>query len=228
MGADLVAHREANEVMEIIGEGGFATTSCCPAFVSMINKHFPKLAQNISSTVSPMVAMAQYIKQNFPKGKVVFIGPCMAKKSEMLSHKAKGYVDYVLTFEELMAMLDAKGIGFDEGEESERQASAYGLGFAQSGGVAKAVLRIAHEYDWESKIIPKSCNGAAECKKALTIANVGKLTENLIEGMICEGGCIGGPASIIQVNTARRNLGRKVQNNDINNISDNLKKFSLL
>ena len=180
-----------------------------------------------NTTLSPMVVTAQYIKQNQPKDKVVFIGPCMAKKSEMLSDSAVEYVDYVLTFEEMMALLDAKSIEFDT-EEGERQSSIYGLGFAQSGGVSNAVLQIVNENEWENRIIPKSCNGAVECKKALTIANAGRLTENLLEGMVCEGGCIGGPATITQVNNARRNLNRKLKDNDISSISDNLKKLDLL
>lgn len=228
LGADMVAYQEAEEVMERIENGCFTTTSCCPAFVSMINKHFPKLSNNISTTVSPMIATSQYIKKNSPNGKVVFIGPCIAKKSEMMSYKGKGQVDYVLTFEELVAMLDAKEIEFDSSEEGEREASAYGLGFAQSGGVSKAVLETINERDLENKIIPRSCNGAAECRKALTIANAGKLMENLVEGMICEGGCIGGPASIVQLNTAKRNIVKKVKANKIDNISDNLNKFNLL
>ncbi len=224
LGADAVALHEAEEVMEAIEEGRLTTTSCCPAFVSMVNKHFPKLIPNISNTVSPMVAMARYIKDEDPKGKVVFIGPCMAKKGEMLSDWARDYVDYVLTFEEIFAMFDAKGVKFDA-QEGEREGSAYGLGFAQSGGVAKAVIQIINEKKIENKVIPRSCSGATECKKALTIANAGKLMENLIEGMACEGGCIGGPGSITQTKIARKNINKKVSSNFIDRITENVERF---
>ncbi len=225
LGADAIALHEAEEVLEAIDEGKFKTTSCCPAFVSMVDKHFPKLIPNISNTVSPMVAMARYIKEKDPKGKVVFIGPCMAKKHEMISDWARDYVDYVLTFEEIIAMLDAKKIEFDE-ERGEREASTYGVGFAQSGGVVNAVNKIVKEKQLENKIIPRSCNGATECKKALAIANAGKLMENLIEGMVCEGGCIGGPGSITETNTAKRNINKKIIGNNIDKITENVKKFN--
>lgn len=224
LGADVVAKQEAEEVLEAIEDGRLTTTSCCPAFVSMIEKHFPKLIPNISSTVSPMVIMGQYIKNMDPKSKVVFIGPCMAKKNEMLTPKARNFVDYVLTFEEIVAILEARGVTFHE-EYGEREGSSFGLGFAQSGGVAKAVQKSLGERGLENKIIPRSCNGAAECKKALTIANVGRLMENLIEGMICEDGCIGGPGSIIQTKKAKRTINKKISEHPIDNIVENLERF---
>src|SRR5699024_10407326 len=94
LGADAVAEHEAAEVIGEIEAGRFMTTSCCPAFVSMINKHFPKLLPNVSKTISPMVAIGKYIKSKEAKTKVVFIGPCMAKKSEMQLEGAREYIDY--------------------------------------------------------------------------------------------------------------------------------------
>lgn len=224
LGADMVAKHEADEVVEAVEAGHLITTSCCPAFVSMIESHFPKLIPNISNTVSPMVAMGRYIKHMDPKSKVVFIGPCMAKKGEMLSDAAKDYIDYVLTFEEIVAMLEARNIEFDT-EHGEREGSAYGLGFAQSGGVAKAVQKTLSERDIENKIISRSCDGADECKKALTIANAGRLMENLIEGMACKEGCIGGPGAVTQTIKARRTIDKKIRNNPIDGIAENLDRF---
>ena len=123
------------------------TTSCCPAFVEMIEKHFPKLVPMISHTVSPMTATARYLKANHPDAVVVFIGPCVAKKLEI--QKAEESADYVLTFEELAAMFDAKGIHVEDEAENEQDGSLMGKGFAVSGGVSGAVAAALDEENFE-------------------------------------------------------------------------------
>lgn len=197
LGADIIAYHEAHQVAEELTEKSFVTTSCCPAFVEYIKKSFPKLAGNISEAVSPMVAAARLIKRSDPDAKVVFIGPCIAKKFEGQREELEGDVDFVMTFEELQAFLDAKDIDVAACEEGVLDnASYYGRIFARSGGVAEAVMHIAQNQGFEIPIQPVVCDGLDECKKSLTLAGLNRLNGNFIEGMACKGGCICGPASL--------------------------------
>ena len=190
LGADMVAYSEARELVE----KGFLTSSCCPAFVDFIKKNFPKMVEHISHNFSPMVAMGEYIKKTDPEGKVVFIGPCTAKKAEAQLEKAKPFVDCVLTFEELQALIDSRDFDITQLEEDVLDnASYYGRIFARSGGLSESVAQALKEQGLDHfEVRPLVCDGIEACKAALLKANVGKLTENFIEGMSCSGGCIGG------------------------------------
>jgi [FeFe] hydrogenase (group B1/B3) len=196
LGADMVASMEAEELVE----KGFLTSSCCPAFVQYIRKNYPAVAENISHNLSPMAQLAKIIKQMDPTGKVVFIGPCIAKKTERRNENVKYYVDCVLTFEEMQAMFHAKKIELETLEETALDnASYFGRIFAHSGGLTTAVGQVLKEHNISPERFtckPLICNGISECKTALLKAGKGLLSENFIEGMICEGGCIGGPACL--------------------------------
>ena len=100
LGADMVAHAESKE----LSEKGFLTSSCCPAFVQYVKSAFPKLLPLVSHNLSPMATLAKYIKETDKTAKIVFIGPCTAKKAEAQLETVKPYVDAVLTFEELQAL----------------------------------------------------------------------------------------------------------------------------
>lgn len=195
LGADIVAYREAEEVIERTKEGKKTTTSCCPAFVNLIEKHFPEVKECISTTISPMAATARFIKAIDPMAIIVFIGPCIAKKYEAIRHYLTE-VHMVLTFEELQAMFEVKNINFSEIESDQPEdATIYGKGFAKSGGVADAALKAAEEKGNEVEIKVLKCNGIQECKKAIALLKNGRISEDFIEGMSCEGGCINGPAN---------------------------------
>lgn len=197
LGADMVALHEAKEVADTIGEKKLVTTSCCPAFVSYVKKNYSKLGDKISNTVSPMIAISRLIKARDPKAKVVFIGPCVAKKAEALEEELKDDIDYVLTFEELAAMLDALEVDLENCNIGElNNASYYGRIFARSGGVTEAVEHVIEAEKIDIDLKPVKCNGIKECDRALKMANVNRLNGNFIEGMACEGGCIAGPASL--------------------------------
>lgn len=173
------------------------TSSCCPAFVSHIKKSFPELEKNISTTVSPMNAISRYIKKFEPTAVTVFIGPCTAKKAEVLRDDVKGITDFAMTFEEMMAMLDAADIDIKEQEEIQvDDATLYGRKFAVSGGVLEAVKEAISEMKIKININPAVCNGLDECNKALKSMKASKLPNNFIEGMACPGGCIGGAGVI--------------------------------
>lgn len=190
LGADMVAQAESRE----LAEKGFLTSSCCPAFVDYIHKSFPDLEPFVSHNLSPMATIAKYIKETDENAKIVFIGPCTAKKAEVQKETVKPYVDVALTFEELQALFDSRDIDIttlDEGVLDN--ASYFGRIFARCGGLADAVAEGLKEQgidDFELKAC--SCDGIEACKLALLKKSKGKLDANFIEGMACVGGCIGG------------------------------------
>ena len=189
LGADIVAMDEAKE----LSEKGFLTSSCCPAFVKYVKSAFPAMAPYISHNPSPMVAISKYIKETTPGAKTVFIGPCTAKKAEARYDEVRPYVDSVLTFEELQALFDSKGIDItylDEGVLDN--ASYYGRIFARSGGLTDAAAEAMKEQNIDFEIKPVVCDGIEECKVALLKKSKNVLNGNFIEGMACIGGCIGG------------------------------------
>ncbi|MEG0014761.1 MAG: monomeric [FeFe] hydrogenase [Niameybacter sp.] len=200
LGADLVAYHEAEEFVQRIveGEESCMMTSCCPAFVSYVEKNYPELTGYISTMVSPMIATARLIKQIDDKAEVVFIGPCMAKKEEKLRYAQVGEIIYTMTFEELEALIDAYGINIEECDEQPlNNASYFGRSFARSGGVSGAVSTIIQARELHpSTYRPLVCNGLQEVDKALKILKAKKNTFNFIEGMACVGGCIGGAACL--------------------------------
>ena len=189
LGADMVAQAESKE----LAEKGFLTSSCCPAFVQYIKSAFPKLLPLVSHNPSPMVALAQYIKSTDENAKVVFIGPCTAKKAEAQLEHAKPYVDVVLTFEELQALYDSKDVDITTlGEDVLDNASYFGRIFARSGGLCDAVAQSLKEQNIDFKVNPVVCDGIEECRMALLKKSKNALPNNFIEGMACVGGCIGG------------------------------------
>lgn len=224
MGGDLVADAEADEWAEAYAEGRKMTTSCCPAFVNMMRKHFPEVyKENMSSTVSPMAAMARWVRAMDPEAVTVFVGPCIAKKSEICNERGMDNADYAMTFEELAAMFDAKGIIPQPEEEYEQGASIYGKRFANAGGVTKAVLQSFKEKNVDAANIKvKECSGAAECKKALMLLKAGRLPEDFIEGMCCEGGCVNGPGSIKPGMESRRDREGLLSKTDDRTIGESI------
>lgn len=225
LGADIVVSTEAEEFAERMASGDeFMTTSCCPAFVNYIKKEFPQLEKNISSTVSPMIATAKLIKKLDENATVVFIGPCVAKKNEIKNESLLGITDYVMTFEELTALLNAFDIDPRTcTHEDIEDGSIYARNFAFGGGVSDAVVKYAKETRLSVEVKPVKALGSSEIKKALKLAQLGKLNGNFIEGMMCEHGCIGGPASVCGLKNAKLNLKKVNQESKIKNITDNLK-----
>ncbi len=194
LGADIVSFNEAKE----LAEKGFLTSSCCPTFVSYIQKYFPTLADNISHNLSPMASIAKWIKERKPEARIIFIGPCISKKKEIMSDRVKPYVDLTITFEELQALIDARDIDMHVLEESTYDnASYFGRIFAKSTGLAEAVRQGLKENGLEDfDYRPLSVDGLENCRLALLKAKAGNCDYNFIEGMGCIGGCIGGPCSL--------------------------------
>lgn len=196
LGADLVAVHEFNEFEEN-GSKGFMTSSCCPAFVAHVEKHYPELKGMVSHTVSPMVAMGRLIKNEHNGAKVVFIGPCIAKKMETVREDVVGDIDYAMTFEELLAMLDAKEIFIDNCEDGNTEnGSFYGRLFARTGGVTESIKHLICEEGAAVDFRPLQGDGIKECDMKLKLAKLKRVNGNFLEGMACKGGCINGPGSL--------------------------------
>ena len=189
LGADMVALAEAKE----LSEKGVLTSSCCPAFVKYVKTNFPGVVDKISHNMSPMAVLAKYIKERTPDAKVIFIGPCTAKKAEAQLETVKPFVDAVLTFEELQALFDSRDFDISTLEESSlNNASYFGRIFARSGGLTDAAAQAMKEQCIDFEVKPVVCDGIEACRVALLKLNKGILDGNFIEGMACVGGCIGG------------------------------------
>ncbi len=190
LGADMVADAESRELVE----KGFLTSSCCPAFVSYIEKSFPDMKQYVSHNLSPMAAIAKYIKEHEAPCKVIFIGPCTAKKAEVKKESVKEFVDVAMTFEELQALFDSKEIDITALEEGTLDnASYFGRIFARCGGLSDAVAEGLKEHNvTDLKLKACACDGIEACRVALLKKSKNLLDANFIEGMACVGGCIGG------------------------------------
>ncbi len=190
LGADMVADAESRELVE----KGFLTSSCCPAFVDYIKKQFPAMVPHISHNLSPAATIAKYIKETDPDSKVIFIGPCTAKKAEFNQPHLKNIIDSTITFEELQALFDSKDIDITELPEGVLDnASYFGRIFARSGGLSDAVAQGLKEHgDTDFNYQPVACDGIEACRMALLKASKNVLNGNFIEGMACVGGCIGG------------------------------------
>lgn len=227
LGGDMTAAAEADEWAEAYKEGKKMTTSCCPAFVNMIKQHFPALLDHMSTTVSPMCAVSRMLKAEDPETITVFIGPCIAKKSETLDLNIENNADYAMTFGEIRALLRAKGIALEPEENTLQNGSVFGKRFGNGGGVTAAVLQCLKETDENTDIKVMRCNGAAECKKALLMLKVGKLQEDFVEGMVCVGGCVGGPSKHKTEQEAKRARDQLIGSADAREVHENLKNYPM-
>ncbi len=197
LGADMVADRESEELVE----KGMLCSSCCPGFVGYIKKKHPEMENLISRTPSPMVMIGLHIKEKDPDAKVIFIGPCVAKKKEFQLGRTMNAIDCALTYEELFAMFESRGIDLESLEEAPLdEASPFGRNFARSGGVAQAVAEALKEkgLDKEFQLKAVPCSGIEACEVALLKAKRGVLDGNFIEGMACDGGCVQGAGCLVR------------------------------
>ena len=207
IGADMCTIEEAKDFLEKVpGEQDYMATSCCPAWHSMIGKLFPSESKKISMTLTPMVFTARLMKKEHPGCKVVFVGPCAAKKLEAIRADIRSDVDFVLTFEELMGMFEAKKIDFAALEESEglNEGTGAGRGFAVAGGVAQAVTNLVNETHPDLEVKTARAEGLRDCRKLMMMAKAGKYKGYLLEGMACPGGCVAGAGTILPVDKAAK------------------------
>ena len=227
LGGDMTAAYEAEEWAEAYKEGKKKVTSCCPAFVNMVRRHFPELADNISTTISPMAAVSRLIKAKDPEAVTVFIGPCMAKKSEAADKSIENNADYVLTFGEAIEMLRGKEVELEPAEETKQEGSVFGKRFGNGGGVTNAVIECFKEKGESADVKVARCSGAAEVKKALLLLKVGRLPEDFIEGMMCQGGCVGGPSNMKQEMAFKKDRDAVIAKADGRGVWENLKNYDM-
>lgn len=228
IGADIVANYEAKLLEKELQHKTFITSSCCPAFVEYIKVKYPELSDNISTAVSPMIALARMIKQSEPTAKVIFIGPCVGKKAEINEDNLIDDVQYVMSFEELQAFLDAFDIDPSKCEKSPLDnASFFGRIFARSGGVTEAIKNSIKNQQLNIELKPVICNGLEECDKALKLAKLGKLPGNFIEGMACIGGCVNGPVSLYKKPSGTSVIDRNAKLAEGKSSNDTLNDFNL-
>ena len=206
LGADMVAQAESRE----LAEKGFLTSSCCPAFVDYIHKNFPDLVPFVSHNLSPMAMISKYIKETTPGAKVVFIGPCTAKKAEVQKEDVKPYVDVAMTFEELQALFDSRDLDITTLPEGVLDnASYFGRIFARCGGLSDAVAEGLKEQGLTDFALNAcSCDGIEACRVALLKKSKNLLDANFIEGMACVGGCIGGAGCLTHEPRSRDDVDR--------------------
>lgn len=158
-------------------------TSCCHSVNLLIQKYFPSLLGYLADVVSPMQAHCQDIKKRFPNAKTVFIGPCVAKKDE--AEHYEGIVDAVLTFEELTALLNEKGIELKPEIDTIKESRA--RFFPTTGGILKTMTEKTEGYTYIA------LDGVENCIDALRDIENGRIHKCFIEMSACTGSCIGGP-----------------------------------
>ncbi len=210
VGADMCTIEEARDFTEKVpAQQKYMATSCCPAWHSMVHKLFPGEAKNISMTLTPMVFTARLMKKKYSGCKVVFVGPCAAKKLEAIREDIRSDVDFVLTFEELQGMFEAKEINFETIEPMDdlNEGTAAGRGFAVSGGVAGAVEKLIRQENPDAQVKTARAEGLRECRKLMQLAKAGKYDGYLLEGMACPGGCVAGAGTLLPVELATRVVG---------------------
>lgn len=209
-GAMETTEREGHELLEKLEEGqSFMTTSCCPSYIELVNKHIPTLKPYVSSTGSPMYYTARIAKEKYPDAKIVFMGPCVAKRKEARRDDA---VDYVMTFEEIASLFDAYDIDLKVSQPyamefvSVREAH----GFGRTGGVTEAVKSYLKLDIERIKTLQVADLNKKNIASLSAYARSGKAPAQFIEVMSCEGGCITGPSSGTTVQDGKRRFDKEL------------------
>ena len=200
----MTIEHEAHELKERMDKGDkFMTTSCCPSYVKLVEKHLPELAPNVSKAGSPMHYTAEYLKSEHPDCITVFIGPCVGKRYES---RMDPYVDYMMNFEEFNAFITARGINLTTAhkEEWDINVTNASRGFAISGGVVNALRKHVSGALTINDVTVDGIN--PENLKVLKSIAKGNCDGNFVEIMACEGGCVAGPATIANPKTAARQV----------------------
>lgn len=219
--ADMLTLKEAVEYDHFVkNEQDFMITSCCcPMWVGMLKKVYNDLVKYVSPSVSPMIAAGRVLKLLNPNCKVVFVGPCIAKKAEAKEKDLIGDIDFVLTFTEVKDIFEVLDVHPESLEEdmSSEYASKGGRLYARTGGVSIAVSEAIE------KLFPKKykflktiqADGVKGCKSLLDKINQKDINANFVEGMGCIGGCVGGPKVILDPSKGREAVNNFAKNSSI-------------
>ena len=226
LGADLCAVQEAEDFLEEVPDKiPFMGTSCCPAWSVMAKMEFPEHSDCISMALTPMTLTARLIRKQHPDAKIVFVGPCSAKKLEAQRKSVRSEVDFVLTFEEMAGMMEAKDIDYTklagEGSADFEVASTDGRNFAVAGGVANAVVNAIHREHPERIVKIANAEGLDNCRKMVKDAVKGKYDGYLLEGMACPGGCVAGAGTLQAINKTAAMVKAYAKKSNHKNAPDN-------
>ena len=211
--ADLLTLKEALEFdRHVHTDGDFQLTSCCcPVWIAMVRRVYRQLMPHVPGAVSPMVAAGRAVKALHPDALTIFVGPCLAKKSEAREPDLAGAVDFVLTFQETADIFRAAGLRPEELEETDRDhSSRCGRIYARAGGVSEAV-RATVERLCPDRAVPvraRRADGVPACRAMLEALLRGEGDANFYEGMGCPGGCVGGPKAVLSPDQGRANVDR--------------------
>ncbi|MCT8977504.1 4Fe-4S binding protein [Clostridium sp. CX1] len=219
--ADMLTLKEAVEFDHFVKkrEDLMITSCCCPMWVGMLKRVYNDLVRYVSPSVSPMIASGRVMKELNPDCKVVFIGPCVAKKAEAKEKDLLGDIDFVLTFAEVKDIFESLNINPAELDEdsSTEYASRGGRLYARTGGVSTAVTEAVERLFPEKYQLIRTvqANGVKECRAILEKAKNGDIDANFIEGMGCIGGCVGGPKAILPREKGKEHVDHLADNSSI-------------
>jgi len=231
--ADILTIKEAYEFDHLVNnkDDFYITSCCCPVWINLVEKHYPKLLENMSPSVSPMIASGRILKYFYKDAKIVFIGPCIAKKAEAKDIRVKDAIDFVLTYRELSEIFKALDIKLKELPKDEKdQASFGGRVYARTGGVSFSVKTAVNRISPRRliKFKSKKVHGVMECKNILDNLMKGKVEANFVEGMGCVGGCVGGPRTNIDVDKATKLVNEFGEDSLIMTPFDNMNVLKIL
>ncbi|NLP44732.1 MAG: iron hydrogenase [Peptococcaceae bacterium] len=232
--ADILSIKEAYEFNKLVKteDDFFLTSCCCPVWINLVKRNYPEMFTKMSPSVSPMIASGRFLKRLYPEAKVVFISPCIAKKSEAIDPDLKGTIDFVLSFGELKEIFEALEIDLKQLPPIEKdQASFGGRIYARTGGVSFSVKSVVNRIAPQRliKFKAKKVDGVKDCKNILDNLSQGKTIEaNFIEGMGCDGGCVGGPRTIIDKEAATKYVNEFGEDSLILTPFDNLNIMKIL
>jgi iron only hydrogenase large subunit-like protein len=209
--ADILTLKEALDFSRNIKteKDTMLTSCCCPIWIAMVRRSFAQYMNKMPDAVSPMVACARAVKRLEPSAVTVFIGPCLAKKAEARERDIAGAVDFVLTFEETRDIFDAFRIDVSrQAEDGKAHSSRAGRLYGRTGGVSEAVGVTVRRLDPRRVlgVLPEQADGTARCLDLLQRLKEGRITANYLEGMGCEGGCVGGPKVLLDRGEGRRRV----------------------
>jgi len=198
-GAMETTEREGAELMEKLEQGEqFMTTSCCPSYMELVEKHLNEMKPFVSHTKSPMYYTAEMAKAKYPGAKLVFIGPCVGKRKEVADNDM---IDFMLTFEELDTLFTGLSIEMKEIQNTTECAPMMGRGFARAGGVISAVAQMYPQLGVKAVQVSNINKKNIGLLKAYA---KGKAPGNFIEVMACEGGCISGPCGKVDFGQSQK------------------------
>ncbi len=198
-GAMETTRREGAELQEKLEAGQqFMTTSCCPSYIELVNKHMPEMKPFVSHTGSPMYYTIEMAKAKYPEAKIVFIGPCVGKRKEVMDHPD---IDYILTFEEIDTLFTGLDIELQATDKQRMAAPLDGRGFARAGGVISAVQNMYPQLGIKPIQVSNLNKKNIGLLRAFT---KGKAPGNFVEVMACEGGCISGPCAKVDYSQAQK------------------------